>query len=223
MRYSAFVADLQSLAEDEFASFQRCLIFTPRTILGVRTPTMRALAKRWVKEIDTLLSFPSEFYEVCFIKLTAVSLLPYERFLCYFDRVLPLIDNWALCDSFRPKCIAVHKKEFLPYVEKLLQTNEQFSVRYGLVALLVFYMQEEYFPLIARLLGQVDTRAYYVHMAAAWLMAEIVVTNYDYGVTLLQGGILSAKTHNQAIQKAVESHRLTKEQKECLRALKIKN
>ena len=222
MEYGVFLEKLRSLSEEDFADFQRRLIFTKRTILGVRTPLMRALAKECVSEIETLLSFPNEYYEVCFIKLTAVSLLPYEKFLQFFDQVVPLIDNWALCDGFRPKCIATHKQEFLPHIERYFASKEEFSVRFAIVSLLAFYVQTEYFSLLSDYLKRTDTRPYYVHMAAAWLMAELIIKDFTFGVNLLKEGVFDVKTHNKAIQKARESFRLTKEQKEQLFALKIK-
>jgi 3-methyladenine DNA glycosylase AlkD len=155
--------------------------------------------------------------------MIAVSYLPYERFLRYLPSVLPLMDNWAICDSFKAKCITKHKREFLSHVAKIHATGKEFFVRYALVVLLNDYVEEEYLPTVLEYLRKTDCRDYYVHMAAAWLTAEVLVKHFEVGVAFLQENSLDVRTHNKSIQKANESYRLTKEQKEFLKTLKIKN
>ncbi len=222
MTYLEFFTNLQSYAEPSFAQFQRKLIFTERTILGVRTPILRKLAKESVTTFEQLWNYPNDCYEVVFIKLTVVSMLPYETFLTYLDASVALIDNWALCDMFKAQCIRKHKNAFLPILEKLFVTGKEYFVRYVLVTLLSFYVEEEYLSVIEWYLRRADMPPYYVHMAAAWLTAEILIKHYSFGVKLLTDKVLCAKTHNKAIQKARESYRLTTEQKEFLYSLKIK-
>ena len=222
MKYSGFLTKLQSVAEMDFAAFQKRLIFTNREILGVRTPIMRRIAKECLQEIDDLLSFPNDYYETVFIKLTAVSLLPYEKFVEKLPQCIALIDNWALCDSFKAKCIAKNKDDFLSVLEKIFAQKTEFSQRYVLVVLLSHYIEEKYCKTLEKYIFSADAEAYYVHMAIAWLTAEILIKEYDFGLQIIQSGNLSAKTQNKAIQKAIESYRLTKQQKEFLRSLKIK-
>lgn len=222
MTYSEFIEKITPFAEEEFASFQSKLIFTDRKILGIRTPTMRKLAKECVNNIDDLFSFPDEYYETVFITLTAVSMLAYEKFLLYIERAVSLIDNWALCDSFKAKCIKKRKEEFLFILDKLFKKGGEYFERYVLVVLLAEYVEGKYLPIIKEYILKANTRRYYVHMAVSWLLAEILVKEYQYGVEVLLEGFLPTKTHNKAIQKAIESYRLTDEQKEYLRSLKIK-
>ncbi len=221
MTYSTFIEKITPYAESDFAAFQKKLIFTDRKILGIRTPTLRKLAKEMQGELESLLSFPSEYYETVFITLTVVSMLPYEGFLRHLPRCVALMDNWALCDCFKAKCIKKNKKEFLPVLESLFSTEKEYFVRYTLVCFLFEYMETAYIPLIKEYIRRTNTQAYYVHMAVAWLTAELCVKHFDEGVLLLKEGILSPKTQNKAIQKAIESYRLTKDQKEYLRSLKI--
>ncbi len=222
MTYSEFLNSIRVYAEPQFAAFQKKLIYTEREILGIRTPILRKLAKAYVTDIQTLLSYPDTYYETVFIQLTAVSLLPYEDFLRYLPVCLQRIDNWALCDTFKAKCIRKHKQEFLSVLKELFTENKEYYTRYVIVTLLSFYVEEEYLSLLREYIAQTDTTAYYVHMAAAWLTAEIIVKQYSAGVDILQSDILTPKTHNKAIQKAIESYRITNEQKEFLRSLKIK-
>ncbi len=223
MTYSNFIEILRQNAEEDFAVFQRKLIFTDRKILGVRTPIMRKIAKAWKDSVEELFAFPDEYYETVFIKLAAVSLLPYDKFLLYVSDCVSLMDNWALCDCFKAKCIAKHREEFLPMIDGFFQTRKEYFVRYALVSLLNDYVEKKYIPSIKTYLQRIDERVYYIYMAAAWLTAEVLTKEYDEGVDILRERILPVKTHNKAIQKAVESYRINTEQKEFLRSLKIKN
>lgn len=222
MTYSEFIEKITPFAEEDFACFQRKLIFTDRKILGIRTPTMRKLAKEFSGNIEDLFSFPDEYYERVFILLTAVSMLPYPQFLAYLERSVALIDNWALCDSFKAKCIQKHKDDFLGVLEQLFKKGGEYFERYVLVVLLAEYVEKQYLPTIKGYVQRADAEKYYVHMAVAWLTAEILIKEYEEGISLLKEGFLSPKTHNKGIQKAIESYRLTAEQKEHLRSLKIK-
>ncbi len=221
MKYSEFIERIMPYAEDEFAAFQRKLIFTPRKILGIRTPKLRALAKELPLTVEELFSYPDEYYETVFIKLTVVSTLPYAEFVRYLKPCVALMDNWALCDSFKGKYIRKHKREFLPHLEEIFQTGGEYFERYPLVALLTDYVQEEYIPLVKEYIYRADVSKYYVHMAVAWLVAEILVKCYDEGIKILQEGKLPTKTHDKGIRKAIESYRITKERKDFLRSLKI--
>ena len=220
MTYTDFIDDLSLYAESDFADFQRRLIFTDRKIMGVRTPVMRKLAKKYQPYLAELFEYPNEYYETVFIKLTIVSMLSYSEFLAYVDRCVGLMDNWALCDSFKAKCIRKNKEAFLPVLQTLFEKGGEYYQRYPLVVLLTEYIDEQYLPLIERYLKQADERYYYVYMGAAWLTAEVLVKRYDDGIRILESGVLGVKTHNKAIQKAIESYRLTNEQKEFLRSLK---
>lgn len=220
MEYSAFVHELYALREEEFAVFQEKII-RPRAlkIIGVRTPELRKLVKKYRRETDALFSFPDEYYETVFLRLNVAALLPYTEFLSRLDACVRSIENWALCDTFKPRCLERHTDDFLPYIEKYLLGGE-FSQRFSLVTLLSFYMKEEYLPVIFDALQRCDTAFYYTYMGAAWLLAEVLVKFYEEGKTFLQKNLLDVRTHNKAIQKARESFRLTTAQKEQLSGLK---
>ena len=222
MQYSNLIKRLQNLAEPTFRAFQEKLIPTKQTILGVRTPIMRKIAKEYLQDIATLFAFPDTYYEVTFIKLSAVSLLPYKQFINYVTPCVARMDNWATCDCFKAKCLLKSKDKFLPILEDLFNQGGEFFERYVLVCLLSYYTETKYLPIVEHYLSRAHTKDYYVHMAAAWLTAELLIKQYDFGVRLLRKGVLDKNTHNQAIQKAVESYRLTNEKKQFLRTIKIK-
>ncbi|MDE7296696.1 MAG: DNA alkylation repair protein, partial [Clostridia bacterium] len=182
---------------------------------------LRALAKEWRGELKTFLFFPDEYYEVTFLKCQLVGALPYEEFVAELDGVVGLIDNWATCDCFRAPCIKKYREEFLPVIEKYLQDGREFVVRYALVSLLEYYMQEEYLPFIYNAVLHADAQVHYIKMGAAWLLAEVLVHFYESGVCFLRENALDENLRRIAIQKARESFRLTAEQKEELKALKV--
>ena len=222
MNYLELLNELKGAAEIDFAKFQEKLIPTQQKILGVRTPIMRNIAKKYQADFQEIFAFPDEYYEVTFIKLTQVSKLPYEQFIGLLEQCVQKIDNWATCDSFKAISICNRQEEFLHILNRLFKTQKEFYQRYVLVVFLTEYMQEKWLPTIKNYLQLADTSHFYVHMAAAWLTAEIIIKHYDYGVTLLKESVLDIKTHNKAIQKARESFRLTTKQKEFLNSLKIK-
>lgn len=223
MKYLQLLEKLNENKEAAFAAFQKRLIPTKQTILGVRTPCMRKIAKETLAttKIEAIMDYPDEYFEVTFIKLAAVSSLGYDVFVQYVEKCVSLIDNWATCDCFKSKRIAKHREEFLPVLERIFKRGGEYDERYVLVTLLDAYVDEQYLPILRSYLQRANTNAYYIHMAAAWLTAEILVKRYDFGTSILKEKLLDIKTHNKAIQKARESYRLTKEQKEFLHSLKI--
>lgn len=221
MQYRQLLEMLEENADTKYRDFHsRLLKNDDIKVLGVRVPILRKIAKQFVGDIDTLMSFPDEYYEVTFIKLTAVSNLKYEEFIKYTDSCVQLIDNWATCDCFTPKCIEKHKQEYLFYIEKYLSVDGEFFQRFALTTLLHYYVEKDFLEIIFNAIKKADTAYYYVHMAAAWLTAEVLVKFYDSGVKFLQTETLDIKTHNKAIQKANESFRLSKEQKNFLKEIK---
>ena len=219
--YDELLKELKENAEPEYAAFHKRLLKNDKiNVLGVRVPILRKLAKKYKNQIDPLLCCNDDYYEVTFIKLQAVALLPWEQFIYYVDKCVSLIDNWATCDCFSPKCIATHRDEFLPYIYSYTDSGKEFTQRFALTTLLHFYVDEKYLQIISRTVRQSNRDLYYVHMAAAGLIAEVLVKFYEQGVEYLKQNELDIKTHNKAIQKACESYRLTKEQKDFLRGLK---
>lgn len=223
MPYQRLLAELNELADDTYKSFHSRLLNNENIrVLGVKVPLLRKIAKNYSGKVDELLSFPDDYYEVTFIKLCAVANLKYVDFIPRVDGCVKLIDNWATCDCFAPKCIKSHRDDFLPYIGKFLGGGQagEFSQRFALTSLLHFYVEERYFDDIFSAVKIADTNYYYVHMAAAWLIAEVITHNFEAGVAFLNSGALDKKTHNKAIQKACESYRIDADTKNFLRKLK---
>ena len=221
MQYRQLLALLEENADSDYRIFQKRLFKNDSVnLLGVRIPTLRKIAKQFKDDLENLFAFPDEFYEVTFIKLTAASYLDYGEFTGYVDKCVALIDNWATCDCFSPKCIAKNRDSFLPYIDKYINSENEFYQRFALTTLLHFYVEEAYLDKIFQTIKKADTGQYYVYMAAAWLVAVVLAKYYRSGVEFLQSGAIDVKTHNKAIQKANESFRLSEEQKNYLKEIK---
>lgn len=219
--YDEVIFRLKESKDEKYAAFSSKLLKNESIkLIGVRTPALRALAKEWRGETDTFLTFPDEFYEVTFLKCALAGALAYDEFIKRVDCVVPLLDNWATCDTFGAPCVKRHKKEFLPFIEKYLKSDKEFTVRYGLVMLLRYYMDEEHLPLIFKSVKELTKKDYYITMGAAWLIAETIVKFYDDGIRFLKEENLPKELHDKAIRKAVESFRLSKEKKAFLKSLR---
>lgn len=219
--YEETLSALQANADEEYRRFHGRLLKNENIrVIGVRMPVLRKLAKAWKGEFDTLKTFPDEYYEVTFLKCAAGALLPFDKFIREVDGLVSLLDNWATCDCFAPSCIQKHREEFLPYIEKYFADGREFVRRYALVTLLHFYVEEQYLDTIFSYLRRCRDEEYYAMMAAAWLLAEVLVKFYERSEAFLKETNLDGTVRRKGIQKACESFRLTRKQKENLKAYK---
>lgn len=219
--YEEALAALRAHEDEGYRAFHKKLLKDDRTcVIGVRMPALRALAKKWKGEWESVRTFPDEYYEVTFLKCAVAALLPYEQLAAVIDGLVDRLDNWATCDCFAPACIAKHRAEFAAYIGKYLADSRVFARRFALTTLLHFYADAEWLPFVLDCLRQVKAEEYYVSMAAAWLAAEVLVRFPAAGEALLAEHALDAQTHNRAIRKACESFRVSAERKTMLRAMK---
>lgn len=190
-------------------------------LLGVRVPLLRQYARQLKGEWTCVRTFPNEYYEDLFLKCAIAGLLPYEQYVEAARELVPLLDNWAVCDCFTARCIRSHREEMLPLIMAWLQDGREFVVRYGLVCLLHDYVEREYLPVIFESVAGVSDKDYYVAMGAAWLLSEVLVHFYQDGCAFLRQGRVSSTINNLAIRKARESFRLTPEEKAGLLPLEM--
>lgn len=219
--YPEFLEELKGYAEEEYAAFHGKLLKNDKiNVIGVRVPILRKLAAKYRGEAENLLTFPDDYYEVTFVKLSVVAMLPYDEFVKNVEKCVGLLDNWATCDCFAPVCVKDSKEEFLPFVRKFAADGREFVQRFAFTTLLHFYVEERYLEVIFSLCERADTSKYYVHMAVAWLVAECLVKYYSRTVGFLSDCTLDKKTHNKAITKALESFRLSNDRKNYIKGLK---
>lgn len=213
--------------DEEYADFTAKLIpnVPQESIIGVRTPQLRSIAKRFGKNagIDEFLSaLPHECHEQNLVHAyIAESIGDFDSAVKTIEACLPYVTNWAVCDSMTPRIFAKHTGELLPIIKKWLQSAHPYTVRFGLRMLMCFYLEKEFASEINDLAASVCSEEYYVNMMQAWYFATALAKQYDSTVPFVEERRLSPWVHNKTIQKAVESFRITAEQKAHLKTLRL--
>ena len=220
---------LFALQDLKYKEFHSGLVPTAETedMIGVRVPLVRKLAKEVAKEEgcqDFLRQLPHKYYEENNLHAFIIEgMKDYEQCLAEVNRFLPYVHNWATCDSMNPKVFKKHKKELLPQIDAWLSSDKTYTIRFGIGMLMGNYLDEDFTPEYLKKVAAVISEEYYVNMMRAWYFATALAKQYEATVKLLEERQLDTWTHNKTIQKAVESYRITPEQKEYLRTLKIKS
>lgn len=191
------------------------------TIIGIRVPVLRKYAKsiagtelseKFIKEL------PHRYYEENNLHMMLITgIKDYARCLTEIERFLPYIDNWATCDFPAPKCFEDHKEELLPVIKRWIASSETYTIRYGIGMLMRLYLDEDFDPEYVRLAVGVKSDEYYVNMMIAWYMATALAKQWDAVIPYIEEHRMSDWVHRKTIQKAVESYRITDEQKKYLK------
>lgn len=217
---------LYVLQDKDYGDFQRKLIPTlaAETIIGVRTPALRQLAKtlRGTPEADAFLSeLPHEYFEENQLHAFLISLeKDFDRALQETDRFLPYVDNWATCDQLSPKVFRKDKAALRTVIYWWLASNRPYTVRFGLGMLMEHFLDADFTPEVLEMAASVHREDYYVRMMQAWFFATALAKQYDAALPYLEQRRLNAWVHAKTIQKAVESYRITPEQKAYLKTLR---
>ena len=221
-------ARLFELRDLNYKNFNCKLIPTvnPDTMIGVRTPALRKLARELSKDPkigEFLKILPHDYYEENNLHGFLIEMIKdYDTVIRMLKEFLPYVDNWATCDLISPKVFKKHLPELYGEIQRWLKSDRTYTVRFGVEMLMSFYLEEEFHPEILDLVVAVQSEEYYVKMMIAWFFATALAKQYDAALPILEDKRLGKWTHNKAIQKALESYRLSKEQKTYLRGLKIK-
>ena len=219
---------LFSLQDEKYRDFMAPLIpsVTYERIIGVRTPALRSLAKELVRsgEAEGFISvLPHEYFEEDQLHAFILSeLKDFDRCISEVERFLPYVDNWATSDQMSPKVFRKHKGELLTHIREWISSGETYKVRFGTGMLMQHYLDDDFDPEYPEMVSGIRSGEYYVNMMTAWYFATALAKQYDAVIPYIEGKRLDKWTHNKAIQKAIESRRISDERKEYLRSLKIK-
>lgn len=211
----------------KYRDFQAKLMPTidKNTIIGVRTPALRQFAKELKKEgtENFLDSLPHEYYEENNLHGFVISeIKDYGEAVRRMNEFLPYIDNWATCDSTSPKVFKKHKAELLREIDRWLASDRVYTIRFGVEMLMSHFLDEDFNVEYAEKVAKVKNEDYYVKMMVAWYFATALAKQYDSIIPYIENRVLEPWTHNKTIQKAIESYRISDEQKAYLRTLKCK-
>ena len=219
---------LKNLADEKYRKMQVTIIPTvvPESIIGVRTPELRKMAKELAKRSDIsdfLSDLPHKYFDEDQLHAFIISeIKDYERCMEELVRFLPFVDNWATCDQMSPKVFKKHRQQLLERIKTWIGSDKTYTVRFAVGMLMQHFLDEDFDPIYPEMVSKIRSQEYYVNMMIAWYFATALAKQYDVVLPYIEDKKLDVWTHNKAIQKSVESYRITPEQKEYLKSLKIK-
>lgn len=219
-------ADLRELQDLKYRDFHSNLIpgIDKEDIIGIRMPVLRKFAGNFAKTEDAkafLKDIPHRYYEENNLHMMLLGKIrEFDRCLQETIDFLPFVNNWATCDFPAPKCFAKNKEKLLPYIEKWLDSGKTYTIRYGIGMLMRLYLDEDFDSRYPEMVAKIQSEKYYVEMMIAWYFATALAKQWDDVIGYLEQEKLSDSVHRKTIQKAVESYRITDEQKIYLRSLR---
>lgn len=210
----------------KYRDFHSKLVPNIDTFRGVRLPVIRQLAKKIAAENpqDYLHRASLESYEECMLYGLVLGSMKgkFSDIEPYVTKFIPRIDNWAVCDCF---CAALkitlkYRSEMIDYVLRYLDSPKEYEVRFGVVMLMNYFTVDEYIDILLKRLELVENKEYYVKMAIAWAVSLCYIKHCAKTLSFLQDNKLDNWTHNKAIQKIVESHRVSDPDKKLVKSYK---
>ncbi len=221
--YKDFINYLKSLKDEKYKEFHGKIVNNSKyEIIGIRSPISKNIAKEISKTNmkDYLDLEKGNYYEEVLIEGLVISKLKDEKvFYKYFIKYIEKIDNWALCDSFSSsiKILEKHPDKYFNICLDLINTNEEYKVRLGLVMILNHFINDENTKKIIKVIDNISSDKYYINMAVAWLIAEMYIKEKDVTLEYLKKNNQNKFVQNKAISKINDSFRVTKEEKEMLK------
>lgn len=217
---------LFALQDLSYRAFHRKLIpnVEEERIIGIRMPVLRRFAREFAKSGkagDFLSRLPHPYYEEDNLHMLLITgIRDYDRCLAEVERFLPYIDNWATCDFSEPRCFRGHQEELLVRIRAWIASGETYIMRYGIGMLMRLYLEADFKPEYLELVSGIRSEEYYVNMMIAWYLATALAKQWEATIPLLEQQILPPWVHRKTIQKAVESYRITPQQKVYLKSLR---
>ena len=195
-------------------------------VIGVRVPELRKFSKEFAKTEESrafIKQLPHKYYEENNIHAFVLEQIrDYDTAIMETEKFLPYIDNWATCDMFLPKAFKRNTDKLILKINEWIKSDDTYTVRYAIGLLLKLYLDEGFRAEYLQTVAAVRSDEYYVNMMIAWYFATALAKQYDVTISYIIEKRLDTWTHNKAIQKAIESNRISKETKEYLKGFKIK-
>lgn len=221
---------LYELADEKYKKFHTALCPGVENILGIRVPILRNYAKEIKKEYnleELIQNIDDQYYEEIMLKGMIIGLENKKDFNTikeYIKDFVPKINNWAICDTFCAglKITKKYEKEMWEFIKTYLKSENEFEIRFAIVMILDYYIKEEYILEDFKIFENTKSDKYYIQMAVAWTISICFIKFYDETKEFMKKSNIEKFTYNKAIQKAIESYRITEEQKEELRKMKKK-
>lgn len=228
MKRNEIVWELFRLQDKDYALMQANIIPTVSRdrIIGVRTPALRDFAKSLNKDQDIgeFLSYlPHQYFDEDQLHAFVISLeRDFDKCMAEVDAFLPYIDNWATCDQLSPKAFKKEPEKLLPYIQIWIKSDKPYTVRFAIGLLMRHFLDDHFDIKYADEVAGIRSEEYYIRMMIAWYFATALAKQYELVLPYLEDKRLDGWVHNKAIQKSMESYRITDEQKTYLRTLKVR-
>ena len=219
--------ELFSKQDIKYREFQAKLMpnIDKSVIIGVRNPDTKKIAKQIIRdnEEDGFVSnLPHKYYEENNVHAYIITnCKEYSKTISMLDNFLPFVDNWATCDIIKPQIFKKNTDKLINEIRRWVSSNKTYTVRFGIGMLMTFYLDDYFDNKYLKIPLSIKTDEYYIKMMIAWFYATALAKQYDDTIKIIENKVLDKWTHNKSIQKAIESYRITDEQKVYLKTLKI--
>ena len=214
---------LFALQDVKYRDFQSGLIpnIPPETVIGVRVPELRKLAKEIGADEAFLAELPHEYYDENLLHaLIITGIKDKQECLRRTVEFLPFVDNWAVCDVLSLKCFKSSPEELLPDIRRWIASDQTYTIRFGVGCLMEFFLDEHFKPEYPEIVSKIRSDEYYVNMMIAWYFATALAKRYEAVLPYIEQRRLGDWVHRKTIQKAIESYRVSDEHKQYLRTLR---
>lgn len=218
--------DLFEIQDLKYKEFHGSLCPDMDNIIGVRIPKLREYAKELYKsnKLEDI-KIGDKYYEELVIQGMLIGFqtkAPIEEAIKQVKEFVPKINSWAVCDTFcaELKITKKYQTEMFKIIKEYLKSKQEYEVRFAIVMLLDYYINDQYIDQVLQILNNIKLDKYYVQMANAWAISICLIRYYNKTLEFLKTTKIDDFTYNKGIQKAIESYRITKEQKDYLRTLK---
>ena len=214
---------LFSMQDTKYRDFNAKLMpnIDKNTIIGVRVPQVRALAKKIKNDAGGFLeNLPHKYYEENNLHAFLIAeIADFDECIKKLNDFLPYVDNWAICDSMKPKCFKKNKEKLLSEIEKWLKSEHEYTVRFAIGMLMTHFLDEDFNEKYLAEVSEIRSDKYYINMMIAWYFQAALAKQWEKAVKYLEKDSLSPWVRKKTVQKAKESYRITEKQKEYLKNL----
>ncbi len=211
------------MGEDKYRDFSSKLMPTvdKSKVIGIRIPILRKYAKSLEDYDNFLTELPHKYFEENNLHAFLIEREnDFDKCIEKLDAFLPYVDNWATCDSMKPKVWKKEPEKLLTHIKRWLKSKDVYTIRYAINLLMSFYLDDNFSESYLKIVANIKSDEYYINMMRAWYFATALAKQYDATLPYIENKKLDTWTHNKTIQKAIESYRISKEQKQYLRTLR---
>ncbi len=216
---------LLSMADEKYRDFSSKLMpnVKKERVIGIRIPHLRKFSKELENYGEFLKDLPHKYFEEDNLHAFLIEReKDFEKCIKLLDEFLPYVNNWATCDSMKPKVLKKHPEKLLIHVKRWINSKDMYATRYAINLLMSFYLDENFDKKFLLAVASVKSEEYYINMMRAWYFATALAKQYDETLPYIENNILDVWTHNKTIQKSVESHRISEDKKEFLKRMRRK-